>query len=136
MRGPRYVIAAMLIALVGVSRVAGAQADLPGVRALGMGEAMRATATGAEGPLLNPAGMSLVRQYVIEAMYGFRVETLGHQVHLSVVDSITARVAAGLYYSFIYETPKLGFKWAGGQVDSTTITRTGHAVGLSLSYPL
>jgi hypothetical protein len=103
---------------------------------MGMGEAQRATATGASGPLMNPAGMSLVRQYVIEAMYGIKVETVGHHANVSVVDSITARVAAGLFYSFIYETPKLGFKWAGGQVDSTTITRTGHAAGLSLSYPL
>ncbi|HZS39984.1 MAG TPA: hypothetical protein VFF06_24290, partial [Polyangia bacterium] len=118
------------------SRPARGQADVPGARAVGMGEAMRAVPSGAEAPLLNPAGMSLARQYVIEAMYGFRVESLGHQAHVSVVDSVTAKLAAGLFYTFVYETPKLGFKWAGGQVDSTTITRTGHAAGLALSYPL
>jgi hypothetical protein len=134
MRGP--VVALLLVALVGASRTARGQADVPGARAVGMGEAMRAVSSGAEAPLLNPAGMSLARQYVIEGMYGFRVESLGHQAHVSVVDSVTARLAAGLFYTFIYETPKLGFKWAGGQVDSTTITRTGHAAGLSLSYPL
>jgi len=132
----RPVVALLLFALVGASRPARGQADVPGARAVGMGEAMRAVPSGAEAPLLNPAGMSLARQYVIEAMYGFRVESLGHQAHVSVVDSVTAKLAAGLFYTFVYETPKLGFKWAGGQVDSTTITRTGHAAGLALSYPL
>ena len=77
-----------------------------------------------------------MRQYVIEGMYGIKIETVGHHANLSVVDSITARVAAGLFYSFIYETPKLGFNWAGGKIDSEQITRTGHAAGLSLSLPL
>jgi hypothetical protein len=103
---------------------------------MGMGEAQRATATGASGPLMNPAGMSLVKQYVIEGMYGVKIESVGHNANLSVVDSITARVAAGLFYTFIYETPKLGFNWAGGRIESEQITRTGHAAGLSLSLPL
>jgi hypothetical protein len=132
----RPVVALVLFTLLGAASTARAQSDWPGARALGMGEAMRASATGAEAPILNPAGMSLVRQYVIEAMYGFRVESLGHNLHVSVVDSITARLAAGLFYSFIYESPKLGFRWAGGQVNSTSLTRTGHVAGLSLSYPL
>src|SRR6185369_15501367 len=61
---------------------------------------------------------------------------LGHHVNVSVVDSITSRVAAGLFYSFIYTNPKLGFNWAGGQVNSAELTRTGHAAGLSLSVAL
>jgi hypothetical protein len=122
--------------LCGAATSARAQYDLVGVRALGAGEAMRAIATGAEGPLLNPAGMSLIKQYVIEAQYGFTVEPLQHAVNVSVVDSVTSRVAAGLFYSFIYGTPHLGFNWAGGTVRSEQITRTGHAAGLSLSIPL
>lgn len=132
----RSVVALLSLMLVGAASVARAQADFPGARALGMGEAMRTDATGAEGPLLNPAGMSMIRQYAIEADYGFNVEQLGHNVNVSVVDSITSRVAAGLFYSYIYATPRLGFNWAGGQVDSAQITRTGHAAGLSLSIPL
>ncbi len=127
---------ATLVSLLAVASSARAQADFVGVRAMGMGEAQRATATGASGPLLNPAGMSLVRQYVIEGMYGIKIEDVGHHANISVVDSITARVAAGLFYSYIYETPKLGFNWAGGRIDSEEITRTGHAAGLSLSLPL
>jgi hypothetical protein len=127
---------AALVSVVAFAIPARAQNDFVPTRALGMGEAQRATATGASGPLMNPAGMSLVRQYVIEGMYGIKIETVGHHANLSVVDSITARVAAGLFYSFIYETPKLGFNWAGGKIDSEQITRTGHAAGLSLSLPL
>src|SRR5262245_29753332 len=93
------------VTIVAVASTARAQADFVGVRALGMGEAQRATATGASGPLLNPAGMSLVRQYVIEGMYGVKVESIGHNANVTVVDSITSRVAAGLFYTFIYESP-------------------------------
>ena len=126
----------VLVSLVAAASPARAQYDFVGVRAMGMGEAQRATATGASAVLMNPAGMSLVRQYVIEGMYGIKIETVGHHANLSVVDSITSRVAAGLFYSFIYETPKIGFQWAGGKVDSEQITRTGHAAGLALSIPL
>jgi hypothetical protein len=126
-----------VVALLSLSAAtAHAQADLMSERAVGMGEAVRATATGADAPLTNPAGMSLVKQYVIEAFYGFSVEDLGHRVHVSVVDSITARVAASLFYSFIYTNPKVGFNWAGGTVNSDQLTRTGHAAGLSLSMRL
>lgn len=127
---------AAIVSIVAVATPARAQNDFVGTRAMGMGEAQRATATGASGPLMNPAGMSLVRQYVIEGMYGLKIETLGHHANVSVVDSITARVAAGLFYSFIYEQPRIGFNWAGGKVESEQITRTGHAAGLSLSIPL
>ena len=131
-----FIPVAAIVSIVAVATPARAQNDFVGTRAMGMGEAQRATATGASGPLMNPAGMSLVRQYVIEGMYGLKIETLGHHANVSVVDSITARVAAGLFYSFIYEQPRIGFVWAGGKVDSEQITRTGHAAGLSLSIPL
>jgi len=134
MRGP--VLALVFLSLVGATGVARAQSDFVGARALGMGEAQRAVATGASGPLLNPAGMSLLRQYVIEGIYSFNVEQLGHVAHVSVVDSVTSRVAAGLFYTFIYAQPKVGFNWAGGTVESAQLTRTGHAAGLSLSIPL
>jgi hypothetical protein len=53
-----------------------------------------------------------------------------------VVDSITARVAAALFYTYVYTNPKVGFTWAGGQLQSVETTRTGHAAGLSLSMRL
>jgi hypothetical protein len=80
--------------------------------------------------------MSLSKGYVIEASYGLRIEDLGHHVFVSVVDSVTARVAAGLFYEYIHASPKLGFNWAGGQVPTAQMTRSGHVAGLSLSYAL
>jgi hypothetical protein len=129
-------LAICVLVLCGAARRATAQADFVGARALGMGEALRANATGAEGPILNPAAMSLQRQYVIEGMYGIRIEDIGHHANVSVVDSVTARVAAGLFYTYIYSSPKLGFNWAGGRVENATITRTGHTAGLALSIAL
>ena len=129
-------ISVVALALALSPSTAHAQADMVGVRSLGMGEAVRATATGAEAPMFNPAGMSLVKQYVIEGMYGFSVEDLGHHVHVSVVDSITSRVAAALFYTFIYTEPQLTLHWAGGILNKATMTRTGHAAGLSLSMAL
>ncbi len=107
-----------------------------GTRALGMGEALRANAAGAAAVLLNPAGMSLSRGYVIEASYGLRIEDLGHHAFVAIVDSVTSRVAAGLFYEYIHANPKLGFNWAGGRVDNAKLTREGHAAGLSLSMSL
>jgi hypothetical protein len=136
MRRPGNTTWFMLAVLVAAGGTARAQHDFVGARALGMGEAMRATASGGEAVLLNPAGMSLIKQYSIEAIYGIRIEDVGHHANVSVVDSVTSRVAAGLFYSFIYAQPKTGFNWAGGRVESATLTRTGHAAGLSLSIAL
>lgn len=130
------VIAALVGTLLSTATSAWAQADFPGVRALGMGEAQRASATGSEALMLNPAGMSLVKQYAIEAMYGLKIETIGNNVDVAIVDSVTSKVAVGLFYNYIYETPKVGFDWAGGVVPTEKITRTGHIAGLALSIPL
>lgn len=113
-----------------------AQADFLGPRTIGMGEAIRGEATGGAAPLLNPAAMSLMKQYVIDAHYGFRVEDRGHNLFVSVVDSVTSRVAAGLFYGFVHANPQFGFNWAGGEVGSARATRQGHAAGLSLSLAL
>jgi hypothetical protein len=69
-------------------------------------------------------------------MYGIKIERVGHHANISVVDSITSRVAAGLFYSYIHESPKLGFNWAGGTVPEATLTRDGHAAGLALAIPI
>src|SRR6185436_12225169 len=100
---------AVVAALCLSAATAHAQQDLMTPRAIGMGEAARATATGADAPILNPAGMSLVKQYVIEGFYGFSVEDVGHHVHVSVVDSTTTKEAVPLFYPFIYSNPKAVF---------------------------
>src|ERR1700742_2155173 len=109
MRCP-FIIAALAALLLSIAATsASAQEDFVGVRAMGMGEAQRATATGAEAIMLNPAGMSLVKQYVIEAMYGIKIEDIGNNVHVSIADSVSSKVAAGLFYDYINESPKIGF---------------------------
>lgn len=128
-------LALVAVLVLGAGR-AEAQADFVGTRALGMGEALRANAAGATAILLNPSGMSLSRGYVIEASYGLRIEDLGHHAFVAIVDSVTSRVAAGLYYEYIHANPRLGFDWAGGRVLDDKLTRSGHAAGISLSLAL
>jgi hypothetical protein len=105
-----------------------AAADTPAfrnVRALGMGGALRAAATGDAGPLLNPSGMSLVRGYVAEGAYNYARPGTLHAGRLSIVDSTSGfNVAGGLYYSYL--TANLP-----GDVD-----QSGHEGGLALSFPL
>jgi hypothetical protein len=136
MRSPFAIAALAALLLSTAATTARAQEDFVGVRAMGMGEAQRATATGAEAIMLNPAGMSLVKQYVIEAMYGIKIEDVGNNVHVSIADSVSSKVAAGLFYDYINESPRIGFNWAGGTIPSAKISRSGHAAGLSLSLPL
>ncbi len=113
-----------------------AQEDFVGARALGMGEAMRATASGGQAAILDPSAIALQRQYAIEVMYGIKAETLGHELLVSIVDSVTSRLAAGLYYEYINSQPKLGFNWAGGRIERGQLHREGHVASLSLAVPL
>jgi hypothetical protein len=114
------------------ARSARAVEDLVTPRSLSMGNALRADATGALGPLINPAGMAMQKSYTIEVMYGFRPQDLGSELHLSVVDSVTSRIAAGLYYSYVHGDQKF---WLPG-VGPVEATRQGHETGLSLGLPL
>jgi hypothetical protein len=95
-----------------------------GTRPLGMGGAGRAFATGDAGPLLNPSGMSLIRQYAIEGDYGFASPRNDQYLHASVVDSTSAYlVAGGLYYTYHLSHP------------TGLPSGTGHEAGLALSLP-
>lgn len=72
-----------------------------GVRALGMGSALRAGATGDAGPALNPSGMSLARTYVLEGAYQYLSQTSDNFFHGSIVDSLSNDiVAAGFSYTY------------------------------------
>lgn len=129
MRPSSWILAAL--ALLGLARAATAAEDLVTPRAMAMGQSLRADATANLGPLLNPAGMTNDRAYAIEAMYGFDVRTLGSNVHLSIVDSLTSRVAAGVYYTYINTTPRITLL-PGGPVKAK---RVGSETGLSLAMP-
>jgi hypothetical protein len=125
---PSRVVPSLLLA-VGVTggwtTTAAAYPDQPGMRALAMGGAGRADASANEGPLLNPAGMSLSRVYTLAGAYQFVTDDGGHFAHASVVDSTsTFQLAGGLYYNYRTSSP------AG------LPKQTGHEAGLALSFPL
>lgn len=107
--------------------------EFSGARALGMADALIAAPTGAAALALNPAGMSLISGYVIEGAYLYEVRRSGHGAHVSVVDSITSkRVAAGIYYNFLFSQPKLYVPGTG----ETKLSKQGHQTGLAVSVPL
>lgn len=100
--------------------------DMVSTRALGMGEALRAGGSGAAAVYLNPAALPNAKQYVVEAEYQTRWVDSTHMIGVSIVDTVTAALAAGVYYTFATTSPE----FAGNSVDVTT-----HEVGLALAYP-
>ena len=74
--------------------------DFVGARALGMGEAYRAIATGNDAIYFNPAGLPLLKRYSIEGQYVLNLVEENHQADVSVVDSKTNDLAVGLAYTF------------------------------------
>lgn len=108
---------------------------LVGPRALGMGGALRASSAGSAAVLVNPAGMSMAKQYVMGGHYQFRSSDAAHHAHASIVDSYTTAIAAGLSYSYVNASPDRTLATQGGGLDLEESEQT-HEVGLSLSLPL
>jgi hypothetical protein len=125
----RFLLATLLGAasLTLTSPANAATPPVPGTRALGLGGALRGAATGDSALTLNPSGMSLMRAYVIEAVYaydsaGSASSNLGR---LSIVDSTSGfNIAGGIYYNYLDQD--LG----------NAISRSGHEGGAALSIPL
>jgi hypothetical protein len=90
----------LLCSLVLLSASAASAQDFVGVRALALGEAYRAIASGNDAIYFNPAGLTFVPRYSPELHYRFNLEAEDHQFDLSVVDSKTSAVAAGVGYTF------------------------------------
>jgi hypothetical protein len=108
-----------------VARPARAFEEFQGTRAQGMGGATRAWALGDSGPLLNPAGMTLVKAYSVEASYDYATRLRTHFIHASIVDSTSdANISGGLYYTYRMDSPS-------GRPDGR-----GHEVGAALAMPL
>lgn len=74
--------------------------DVLSVRGIGMGGAERATATNVDALFLNPAGMSMVKHYVVEGDYSYNQAGNDHRPTASLIDSDTTVVAAGSSYNF------------------------------------
>jgi hypothetical protein len=97
--------------------------DLLGVRAIGAGEAVRASATGATAIGVNPAGVALSHSYSLEGIYGYRGEDSSTIVGAAVCDSVTNRVAAAcMNYTYFGSSPEGG-------------SRSLHEIGLTVAVP-
>lgn len=94
-----------------------------GIRAQSLGGAYRAIATGNDAIYFNPAGLALVERYNprIDYTYGFAGPT--HNVDISIVDSSTSKLAAGIAYN-------LGIQSVNNASELT------HLASLVLAYPI
>jgi hypothetical protein len=132
-----------LVSVLAAASPARAAEPVVGLRSLAMGNSLRAAAVGAEGILLNPSGIALLHQYAVTGFYGFNVQSLGHAFHVSVADSVTQRrIAMGLAYTFVRETPRLALRVSEGPGKRTLafqdlpITRNAHEISLVTAIPL
>jgi hypothetical protein len=137
-RSPSFV--ATLLAVTLILSVAGVPAaaaqDLLGSRAVAMGGALRAAPSGETAVLLNPAGLTLNKNYILHGSYSYRGSDSASILTASVVDSVTKKLAAGLYYAYIHASPSRTLPIKGGKVFTLEETIDTHEAGLALAYPL
>jgi hypothetical protein len=115
---------------------AAAAQDLTGSRSIGMGGTLRAAPSGETAILLNPAGLTLARSYIINGTYQYRGSDSASLLNVSVMDSVTKRLAAGLYYSFVHASPSRTLAQKSGKTFTLEETINTHEAGLALAYPL
>ena len=96
-----------VLSMLFISGPARADVDAMSPRATGVGESLRAAATGSLATTINPAGLALARSYVLEASYGYRATDHAHIQTASVCDSVTTRVAACLSYVHLSADPSV-----------------------------
>src|SRR5262249_32114023 len=126
----QLVVALVLAAPLGVwPTPARADEELGSARALGMGDALRAAATGSAAVHLNPSGLTLIRNFVIGGGYQFRGADSTNFVEVSVADSIPSRVAAAVYFDYESADVKDG---SGAKLGD----RSGWESGVALALPL
>jgi len=113
---------AFVVVVVGWADDGRAQ-DLVGARALGLGEAYRAIATGNDAIYFNPAGLPTLKRYSVEGQYVMNLVDENHQADVSVVDSKTNPLAVGIAYTF-----------QGSEL--TRRTTLEHVATLAVAYPV
>lgn len=99
----RFALAGMLAAgLVALfSADSSAQTEMTGIRAMGMGDAFTASATGAGALFHNPAGMSSLMMYSVEASYAHDMSTGVNSIHASITDGKSnPMLGGGVGYTF------------------------------------
>jgi hypothetical protein len=119
-----------LIVAVGISTAGRADGDslvdMLGPREIAMGEALRGGATGSSAIGLNPAGMPLNRELVLEGGYGYRASDQASIIGVSACDSTNAMPGC-FFYDYVGASPKLG---------GMNLHRRTHITGGSLAYLL
>jgi hypothetical protein len=100
--------------------------DLLGPREIAVGEAMRGGATGAAGADLNPSGLPLNRELVLEGGYGYRAADSASLIGASACDSTNA-LPGCFFYDYAGSNPELG---------DTAMHRATHVGGVALSRTL
>jgi hypothetical protein len=100
--------------------------DALGPRELALGGSLRASAIGALATSLNPAGVALTRELVLEGSYGYRPQDSASLVALTACDSTNAAPGC-FYYRYASLTPSL---------DGMDDHRRSHVAGMTLSRPL
>ena len=111
-----------LVVAIACAAPAAAQ-DFVGARALGLGEAYRAIATGNDAIYFNPAGLPTLKRYALEGQYFMNLVDENHEADVSVVDSKTNPLAVGIAYTF--------------QGSELTRRRTlEHTATLAAAYPI
>ena len=99
-----------------------------------MGGASRASTSGAEAMLVNPANMSFTRQLEIQPAYQVNIERNTHGIGLLAMDSLlNERVALGLGYISTIGAPKVSYVDGMGAAQKLTMAHGGHEVGLALA---
>jgi hypothetical protein len=90
----------VVVALAALASTGAAAQDFVGTRALALGEAYRSIASSNDAIYFNPAGLSQLPRYSPEVHYKLNLNEEEHQADISVVDSKTSQMAAGLAYTF------------------------------------
>ncbi|MCB9728065.1 MAG: hypothetical protein H6744_11620 [Deltaproteobacteria bacterium] len=138
-RAPLLLGSAILMMATALARPGHAREDGAPAAALGLGDAVRSSATGAAGLYFNPAGMGMNHQYSFEAGYSYTGDQPGHAIGASAVDSKTnPALAMGMAYTFITSEEgggsRHGHRIRGGLAAGHAWDSVAFSVGLGIHY--
>ncbi len=94
------------------------------VRSFSAGGAYRALALGNDAIFVNAAAMEQQKSYTVEGGLGWFKKRDDYYINVSIVDTKTSTLGAGISYTYLEDQKEL----TGG--------RKGHRIDLALSYPL
>jgi len=84
--------------------------------------------------IVNPAGMNLAPQFMVDAMYQVRFENRTHGLGLFVMDSLNNPwVGLGLSYTFMRGAPRVPYENAMGGRQTLELSHFGHEVAVPIS---